>query len=105
MNVLARAAGAVCRRATSCCRAKTVLLAVVGVLTAAPCNAYDVLLRWTASPEPGIAGYRIYRGGASRSYSSPLDVGRLDGSTRGGVVYYVDQSHQFGSADYVAVTA
>ncbi len=98
-------AGAVRRGTTRRCIAQTLLLALVGTLSAPPCRAYDVLLRWTVSSSPGIAGYRVYHGSASRNYGVPVDAGRLDHSTLSGVVYYLDQNHQPGNADYIAVTA
>jgi hypothetical protein len=94
-----------CSRAATRCHPRTVLLALVAIFAATPCNAYDVLLRWTVPPEPGIAGYRVYRGQASGTYASPVDVGGADSSTLSGVVYYLSQNLPLGTANYVAVTA
>mgnify|MGYP000374018231 CR=1 FL=1 len=78
---------------------------VGGLVSAAPCRAYDVLLRWTVPPEPDIAGYRVHVGGASGSYSSMTDVGRADAATLNGVVYQLYPNLQLGQSYYVAVTA
>ena len=94
------------------------LSAVAGVLVAAPgCSwrqknagqepqngqGVSVVLRWTAPNQPGIAGYRVYRGAASGKYGSPLDVGLLAHSTLGGVVYCL-YPNMPGGRSYVAVT-
>jgi hypothetical protein len=85
------------------CFPATLLLAVVA-FWARPCAGYDVLLRWTV-PDPQVTGYRLYAGPRSRTYGQPIDMGRLDGSTLSGIVYYRLQGLQPGAASYVAVTA
>lgn len=94
------------------------LSAVAGVLVAAPSCSWrqkdtgqepqngqgvSVVLRWTAPNQPGIAGYRVYRGAASGKYGAPLDVGLLANSTLGGVVYCLYPNMPRGRS-YVAVT-
>ncbi len=81
-----------------------VLAACVG-LTAHPCAAYDVMLRWTVPSNSGVSGYRVYTGSASANYDQRTDVGQLAGSTLNGVVYYLYQGVPQGSGVYVAVTA
>ncbi len=34
----------------------------------------DVLLVWNPSSEPGVVGYKVYYGRASRTYGTPIDV-------------------------------
>lgn len=80
------------------------LLCAFVALWAQPCTAYDVLLRWTV-PGPQIDGYHLYTGSASRTYGQPIDLGRRDGSTLSGIVYYALRGLQPGTAYYVAVTA
>ena len=70
----------------------------------APCNAYDLLLRWTVPPEPDVAGYRVYAGATSRAYGPPLDVGLLATATLNGVVYYIYHNVNLGSPTYFTVT-
>jgi hypothetical protein len=71
----------------------------------APCNAYDLLLRWTVPPEPDIAGYRVYAGATSRVYGPPLDVGLLATATLNGSVYYIYHNVNLGSpTTYLTVT-
>jgi hypothetical protein len=82
-----------------------VALGVVAGLSDQPGYAYDVMLRWTVPPEPGIAGYRVYAGPASRAYGQPVDVGLMATATLGGLVYYLYQNLQLGAPSYIAVTA
>jgi len=72
---------------------------------AAPCRAYDVLLRWTVSPGTSINGYRIYSGANSHTYSPPLDAGLRADDTLNGIVYYLFPNLSPGQAHYLAVTA
>lgn len=81
------------------------LLAACLGLTAQPCKAYDVMLRWTVPPNSIVSGYRVYTGSASGRYTQRTDVGQLAGSTLNGVVYYLYQGVPLGANVYVAVTA
>lgn len=80
-----------------------VLWALVLELVARPCAAYDVMLRWTVPA--GAAGYRVYTGSRSRTYTQLTDVGANASSSLGGVVYYYYRGVPLGSALYFAVTA
>jgi hypothetical protein len=44
-------------------------------LTAQTVYAAQVRLGWHASPDPDVAGYKVYYGPASRTYSHAVDVG------------------------------
>lgn len=46
----------------------------------APANAQITLL-WNASATPGVAGYKVYQGGASRAYTNTVDVGNVRSNT------------------------
>ncbi len=48
--------------------------------------ASDVTLGWDASPEAGIAGYHLYYGSASGSYTNMLDVGNVTTATVSGLI-------------------
>ena len=52
----------------------------------------SVTLAWNASPGPGVAGYRVYYGVASRVYTSMVSVGVVTNATipglLEGVTYY-----------------
>jgi hypothetical protein len=63
------------------------------------------MLRWTVPPQPGIAGYRVYVGTASRTYGPPVDVGWMATATLSGLVYYLYPNLQLGTSSYIAVTA
>ena len=39
--------------------------------------AAQVTLVWEASTDPGVAGYKLYYGKASRTYGTPVDVGKV----------------------------
>ena len=78
---------------------------IFSIVTAVPCRAYDVLLRWTVPPQADISGYRIYSGAAPQTYHSPLDTGLLPTATVNGVVSYLYRNLQLGTPYYVAVTA
>lgn len=82
-----------------------VVLGVVAGLSDQPGYAYDVMLRWTVPPDPGIAGYRVYAGTASRIYDPPVDVGLMATATLSGLVYYLYPNLQLGTPSYIAVTA
>ncbi len=63
-------------------------------------GSHDVVLSWTPSPTPGIAGYDVYRGTASGQESStPLNSSPINGST------YTDVNVTAGAAYYYVVTA
>jgi hypothetical protein len=90
------------RQATHHRLAGTLLALAVG-FAARPCNAYDVMLRWTAGYD--AVGYRVYTGSRSRAYSQRTDVGAVAGDTVNGVVYYLYRNVASAGKTYVAVTA
>jgi hypothetical protein len=61
------------------------------------CHAAQVTLAWDANPDPIVAGYRLYHGVTSRTYGTPVDVGKLTRYTYTGIVE--------GITSYFAVTA
>ena len=81
------------------------LVALALHLTAQPCAAYDVLLRWTVPPASNVAGYHVHVGSRSGVYAQNVDVGGLGGSTLAGVVYYLYSGVPLASPLYFAVTA
>ena len=82
-------------RAFNACK----FLASLGLVMACcvTASAQSVTLAWNASTSVGVTGYRIYRGGASRSYSSVTNVGNLTQATIAGLIP--------GVTNYFAVTA
>lgn len=69
------------------------------------CYAYDLMLRWTAPPEPDVAGYFVYVGPSSRTYIHRYPVDSIGSLTFAGVVHHIvvglDPTHTY----YLAVTA
>jgi hypothetical protein len=67
------------------------ILLVAG-LVALPHTARSVSLGWDPDPEPNVAGYKLYYGAASGSYTNNIDVGNVTTATiealAGGVTYY-----------------
>ncbi|HEX5220021.1 MAG TPA: fibronectin type III domain-containing protein [Verrucomicrobiae bacterium] len=49
-------------------------------------NAADALLQWDPSPSPEVAGYRIYYGVASGTYTNAVSVGTVTTATISGLV-------------------
>ena len=54
--------------------------------------AGQATLAWDANPDPAVAGYMVYSGEASGTYTSKVDAGNKTGATisglRDGVIYY-----------------
>jgi chitinase len=48
--------------------------------------AFSVTLAWDASGDPGVAGYFLYYGNASQSYSVKLDVGNYNTAAVSGLL-------------------
>lgn len=67
-------------------------LCVVSAVFAPPGFSSDTTLAWNPSPEPEVAGYRLYYGYASRDYFPALEVGSLTSWTLSdlveGIPYY-----------------
>ena len=61
------------------------------------CLAAQVTLAWDANTDPGVAGYKLYYGTASRTYGTPVDVGKVTQHTLSGI--------EEGKNSYFAVTA
>ena len=59
--------------------------------------AAQVTLAWDANTDPAVAGYKLYYGTASRTYGTPVDVGKVTQYTLAGI--------QEGVNAYFAVTA
>ena len=60
-------------------------------------HAAQVTLAWDANTDPGVAGYKLYYGTASRTYGTPVDVGKVTQYTLTGI--------EEGKNCYFAVTA
>ena len=73
------------------------LLLFVGVFMAAPARSETVTMVWNGS-DPGLAGYRIYYGMASRDYRYVIDVGAVTSCT-------VPPNLIVGTTYFLAVTA
>jgi hypothetical protein len=59
--------------------------------------AAQVTLAWDANTDPAVAGYKLYHGTASRTYVTPVDVGKVTQYTLTGI--------EEGRTSYFAVTA
>ena len=63
----------------------------------AQCFAAQVTLAWDANTDPSVAGYKLYYGKTSRTYGTPVDVGKVTQYTLTGI--------EEGKNCYFAVTA
>jgi len=54
-------------------------------------------LAWNANAEPDLAGYKVYYGTGSRTYGTPINVGKVTTYTLTGLIA--------GQTYYIAVTA
>jgi hypothetical protein len=61
------------------------ILLVAG-LVLFPQTARSVSLAWDADPQPDIAGYKLYYGSATGSYTNDIDVGNVTTTTLSGLV-------------------
>jgi fibronectin type 3 domain-containing protein len=57
----------------------------------------QLTMAWNANPEPDLAGYMVYYGTASRSYGTPIDIGKVTSYTLTGLTS--------GQTYYIALTA
>jgi hypothetical protein len=63
-------------------------------------GTHDVILSWTPSTTPGVAGYNVFRGTAAAGESAtPLNSTPIDGTT------YTDENVTAGTTYYYVVTA
>jgi hypothetical protein len=53
-----------------------IALCLLLALLALPLRAGDVTLAWDPSPSPDAAGYNVYYGVGSRTYTNKIDVGK-----------------------------
>ena len=67
------------------------------LLVSRVCLAAQIRLAWDPNNEPDVAGYKIYYGTSSKSYSGSVDVGNVTSHTLSGLTQ--------GQTYYVAVTA
>lgn len=70
-------------------------------LLADPLSGASVTLAWDASPGSAISGYRLYEGGASRTYTNVIDVGNSTSVTVSNLVIGV--TYFFAVSAYDAV--
>ena len=73
------------------------LISGFAVLMQLPAFADSVTLAWQSSTDPSVAGYKIYYGVASRTYTNVVDVGNATNATISGLVA--------GTTYYFAATA
>jgi hypothetical protein len=73
--------------------AATALLLFFSQPLTLPVHSAQVTLQWDPSPEPSLAGYKVYYGTSSRNYSVAIDVGKNSYGTipfpDSGTVYYI----------------
>jgi hypothetical protein len=101
------------------CRFKKLVVGVgvvlVSLLAGSLANATSsVGLNWSLNPDPSIAGYNVYYGTVSHSYTSVITVGNtnqtvIDGLTEGKTYYFAVTAYTFDglesdfSAEYVDI--
>lgn len=73
------------------------VLCLIGLVLPAAARSASVSLGWDANTEPDLAGYKLYYGTASRTYSGNLTVGNYSSCTISGLTE--------GRTYYFAVTA
>jgi hypothetical protein len=70
----------------------TSLILFVTLLFSSIDSAAQIKLAWDPSTDADLAGYKVYYGGASRTYGPPIDVGKVTTCTvpglRQGMTYY-----------------
>jgi len=78
---------------------KSIKLSLCGLLClflSSNAFAFSVTLAWNASSSPDVAGYFLYYGNASKSYSVKLDAGNYNTAAVSGLLqtstYYSDFS-------------
>ena len=71
---------------------------VIAALTASVQGQTSLTLAWDPNPSPAIAGYRLYDGTASRTYTNVIDVGSVTTGTVSGLVSGV--TYFFAVTDY-----
>lgn len=72
------------------------LITVMSTLAILTANAVELM--WDRNPEPEVSGYKVYIGGASRSYHTVIDVGNT-------LSHNLDRFKGSSSNYYFAVTA
>ncbi|HTL54333.1 MAG TPA: fibronectin type III domain-containing protein [Candidatus Limnocylindrales bacterium] len=72
----------VCRRSISVFLVNVIFIAVsVPIYAAVPGASQSATLAWTPSQASTIAGYRLYYGGASQTYTNTVEVGNTTSVT------------------------
>src|SRR5512139_2133798 len=74
-----------------------ILIAFTFIFYSSPALAAQIKLAWDANTEPYLTGYKIYWGNASKSYGTPLDVGKVTQFTLTGLTA--------GNTYFITVTA
>jgi hypothetical protein len=66
--------------------------AALVVLPMTACGSVSTMIEWNSSPDPNVAGYNIYYGTTSQTYTSMISVGNVTNATIGnlepGTTYY-----------------
>src|SRR5208282_2637100 len=65
---------------------KITLFLLLTLLTTLVVSATSITLGWNQSTDPLIAGYNIYYGGASVTYTNEINVGNTTNTTVGGLM-------------------
>jgi hypothetical protein len=81
-----------------------VLGALILVALAARAEAGGARIRWSASVDPRVTGYRVYMRQAGAVYGAPLDAGRPTAAADGSLAYVVS-GLTTGKSYYFAVSA
>jgi hypothetical protein len=82
----------------------TILIGIVGWYCYFAIHYGQVSLQWNANKEADLAGYKIYYGTSSKSYTESIIVGLANESQQGIVTYKLSRLEKY-QTYFIAVTA